>query len=108
MRRGCIPHGSQSTPVDTVGGPCACLVLGQPVHVPVAIVARVAADDTAVAVGDTVAATAAHTAVAVGGDGGCWRCQTRLTFASELWKRLMELRNENRIESVKKGLLHCY
>lgn len=96
--------------MDTVSGPCACLVSGQSAHVPGALganAARAVADDIAVAVGDIVAAIAAHTAVAVWGSGGYWRYQTRLTSASELGKRLMERRSENRIESVKKELLHC-
>lgn len=102
--------------MDTVSGSCACLVSGQSAHVLGALgalgaldvnAARAVADDIAVAVGDIVAAIAAHNAVAVGDDGGYWRYQTHLTFASELEKRLMERRSESRIESVKKGLLHC-
>ena len=108
-QRGCIPHGSRSTLVDTVSGPFACLVSGWSVPVPVGNVARVVFDDTAVADGDTVAVIVAHTAVAaaVGSDDGCWRCQTRLTSANELGTTLMERRSESRIEFAKKEWLRC-
>lgn len=80
-------------------------------HVPVANAVRVAVDDTAAAAGGTAAVVAADidvaVVVAVGKIGGCSHCLTRLTFASELWRRRTQRQSESRIESARKGLLRC-